>query len=86
MQGIAVPPHVITVSQPGARMMLHHLFSFGVRPEALLLPKRPDQGQCRLCVLPSLQGLIEELIDRSKKRLSRYKEVAHTLASSKSAL
>ena len=49
----------------GARQMLKHLFTMGVRPEALLLPRRADRGHCRLRCLSSLQALIDVLVEES---------------------
>ena len=51
------------------------LFDMGVQPEALLLPRRPDQGRCRLCQPDSLAALIDTLVERCNKDLSRHKEV-----------
>ncbi len=55
--------------------MIRRLFNLGVKPEALLLPKRPDQGKCKMCSLDSLQALLDSLLVRTKNDLSRHKEV-----------
>ena len=55
--------------------MLERLFEMGVRPEALLLPRRPDQGKCKLCWIVSLDALITVLLERCNGDLSRHKEV-----------
>ncbi len=55
--------------------MIRRLFNMGVKPEALLLPKRPDQGKCKMCTLHSLQALLDILLVQCKNDLSRHKEV-----------
>ena len=55
--------------------MFKWLFNVGVQPEALLLPKRPDQGRCRLCEPELLQALIDVLSERCNGDLSPHKEV-----------
>ena len=51
------------------------LFDMGVQPEALLLPRRPDQGKCKLCQPEPLQALVDVLIERCNGNLSPHKEV-----------
>ena len=55
--------------------MIRRLFSMGVKPEALLLPKRPDQGKCMMCTLDGLQALMDILLVKCKNDLSGHKEV-----------
>ena len=55
--------------------MLRHLLSIGVQPEALLLPRRTDQGRCKLGKMDSLLALVEVLIERCNKGLAQHKEV-----------
>ncbi|CAL5221738.1 g3987 [Coccomyxa viridis] len=75
LRGIAIPPVPVTLTMKEAHTMIRRLFNLGVKPEALLLPKRPDQGKCKLCSLDSLQALLDSLLVRTKNDLSRHKEV-----------
>ena len=55
--------------------MLMHLFRMGVQPKALLLPKGPDQGRCKLCQPNSLAALVDCLLVVCDRKLSQHKEV-----------
>ena len=55
--------------------MLRLLVELGVQPEALLLPRRPGQGKCRMLQPISLEPLAAILAERCNKDLSRHKEV-----------
>ena len=55
--------------------MLRRLFNMEVPPKALLLPRRPDLGRCRLCGLDNLEALIDVLLERCNNDLSQHKEV-----------
>lgn len=56
--------------------MLLQLFKMGVKPEALLLPRRPDRGNPRMSSLDSLQALLDVSIVRCNYGdISRHKEV-----------
>ena len=79
LQGIGVPPHPVDNKQMEARKLLQSLFIMGVQPEALLLPRRPDQGKCKLCRLDHLQALIDVLMERCNGDLSQHKEVGLAL-------
>ena len=76
LQGIGVPPHQVKISMLETKRMLIQLFKMGVKPETLLLPRRPDRGYPRMCCLESLQALIDYFVERSKYGdFSRHKEV-----------
>ena len=83
LQSIGIPPITIDLEMLETKRMLLQLFSMGVKPEALLLPQRPDQGKCKLCTLSSLQALIDIFLLDTKYRpaqwtkddLAQYKEV-----------
>ena len=56
--------------------MIKCLFEMGVQPEALLLPRRPDQGKCKLCQTASLLALVDVFMQRCNGDLSMHKEVS----------
>ena len=76
LQGIAVPPYGLPMATTDARMMLKHLTScFGVKPQALLLPRQPGCGRVRLCELGSLRALLELMVAEAGHDISRHTEV-----------
>ena len=75
LQGVGVPPHPLDEHQINVRMMLLQLLNWGVPPQALQLPRRPDPGRCRLCQLGSLEALVTVLLDVCDKALSQHKQV-----------
>ncbi len=81
LQTTAVPPLTLHFGKDEARTMLKCLFEMGVKPEALLLPRQPDPGKCKLCRALSLEALIDILMERCNGDLSPHKEVmGHTAA------
>lgn len=74
-----MPPRKLDTNVMGAHWMIKHLFSMGVRPEALLLPRRADRGHCKLRCLASLQAVIDVLLEESPD-LSPHTEVNATLS------
>ncbi|CAL5227175.1 g10089 [Coccomyxa viridis] len=72
--GMAVPPDPIRVSSSEVHAMLKLLFELGVQPEALLLPRRPDQGKCKMLQPISLEALAASLVERCNGDLSQHKE------------
>ena len=75
LQATGVPPLTLEMDKDEARSMLKRLIDMGVQPEALLLPRRPDQGKCKMCWAISLEALISVLKERGNGDLSRHKEV-----------
>ena len=76
LQGIAVPPFGVPMTTADARMMLKHLTScFGVKPQALLLPRQSGCGRVRLCELGSLQALVDLMVEDVGHDISRHTEV-----------
>ena len=71
-----MPPHGVSLTFPEARHMLNFLAScFGVKPQALLLPRQPGCGRVRLCQLGSLQGLINVMHVELLSDISQHTEV-----------
>ena len=69
---------------PDARMMLKHLTScFGVKPQALLLPRQPGCGQVRLCEPGSLHALINLMAVELGPDISQHTQVFAAHDSSK---
>ena len=69
-------PLAVTLTYTDARMMLKHLTScFGVRPQALLLPRQPGCGRARLCELGSLRALVDLMVQEGGQDLSQHTEV-----------
>ena len=76
LQGVAVPPYAVTVTANEACMMLRHLTCcFGVKPQALLLPRQPGCSRVRLCNTDSLQGLLGMMAVEAKFDLLQHTEV-----------
>ena len=70
-----MPPHGVSLTFLEARHMLNFLTScFGVKPQALLLPRQPG-SRVRLCQLDSLLGLIDVMIVELRSDISQHTEV-----------
>ena len=64
------------MTAPDARMKLKHLtYCFGVKPQALLLPRQPGCGRVRVCELGSLQALVDLMIGEGGHDISRHTKV-----------
>ena len=70
-----MPPLPLVLDKGEAHDLLRQLFSMGVKPEALLLPKQTGQGRCKLCQVASLAALFEVLRDQCNGDLSQHVEV-----------
>ena len=66
----------MTITATEACMMLRQLtYCFGVKPQALLLPRQPGCCRVRLCHPGSLQGLLGVMAVEAKFDLSQHTEV-----------